>query len=56
MPTVRLWGHAGSDVEAGYRTREDIVATEAADPIYWKGGICAKGKKCRYSDASRALG
>ena len=31
------------------------IATEAADPLYWKGGICAKGKKCRYSDASRAL-
>ena len=32
-----------------------IIATEAADPIYVKGGICPKGKKCRYSDASRAL-
>jgi hypothetical protein len=32
-----------------------VVATEVADPLYAKGGICPKGKKCRYSDASRAL-
>ena len=32
-----------------------VIATEVADPVYVKGGICAKGKKCRYSDASRAL-
>jgi hypothetical protein len=31
------------------------IATEAADPTYFKGGVCPKGKKCRYSDASRAL-
>ena len=31
------------------------IATEVDDPTYWKGGICAKGKKCRYSDAARAL-
>ena len=30
------------------------IATEVADPLYWKGGICPKGKKCRYSDSSRA--
>ena len=33
LPTVRLWGHAGSDVEAGYRTREAIAADEARDPL-----------------------
>ena len=32
-----------------------VIATEAADPQYFKGGICPRGKKCRYSDASRAL-
>jgi hypothetical protein len=32
-----------------------IIATEADDPTYFKGGVCPKGKKCRYSDASRAL-
>ncbi|MFA9430122.1 thiamine pyrophosphate-dependent enzyme [Egicoccus sp. AB-alg2] len=33
LPTVRLWGHAGSDLEAAYRSREDIEAAEAADPL-----------------------
>jgi 2-oxoisovalerate dehydrogenase E1 component len=33
LRTVRLWGHAGSDVEQAYRTREEIEASEAADPI-----------------------
>jgi 2-oxoisovalerate dehydrogenase E1 component len=33
LPTVRLWGHAGSDVETGYRTLEEIEAIEARDPL-----------------------
>jgi len=32
-----------------------VIATEVADPVYVKGGSCPKGKKCRQSDASRAL-
>ena len=36
-------------------TDPTAIATEAADPTYFKGGVCPKGKKCRYSDASRAL-
>jgi hypothetical protein len=32
-----------------------VIATEAADPQYFKGGVCPRGKTCRYSDASRAL-
>jgi hypothetical protein len=32
-----------------------VIATEAADPAYFKGGVCPRGKLCRYSDASRAL-
>ncbi|HET9455525.1 MAG TPA: hypothetical protein VFO66_14670, partial [Gemmatimonadaceae bacterium] len=33
-----------------------IIATEVDDPIYVKNGPgCPKGKKCRHSDASRAL-
>jgi hypothetical protein len=31
------------------------IATEVDDPAYLKGGSCPKGKKCRWSDASRAL-
>jgi 2-oxoisovalerate dehydrogenase E1 component len=33
LPTVRLWGHAGSDVEAAYRSREEIRADERRDPL-----------------------
>jgi hypothetical protein len=32
-----------------------VIATEAADPTYHKGGSCPSGKRCRHSDASRAL-
>ena len=32
-----------------------VIATEAADPAYFRGGVCPKGKLCRFSDASRAL-
>ncbi|MFN2564595.1 MAG: hypothetical protein ABR499_06225 [Gemmatimonadaceae bacterium] len=31
------------------------IATEVEDPPYFRGGECPRGKKCRYSDASRAL-
>ena len=31
------------------------IGTEAADPVYFKGGVCPKGKMCRYSDAARVL-
>ena len=37
LPTVRLWGHAGSDVEAAYRTPAQIEAAEAADPVLAAG-------------------
>jgi hypothetical protein len=30
------------------------IATEVEDPTYFRGGACPRGKKCRYSDASRA--
>lgn len=31
-----------------------IIADEVADPAYFTGGACSRGKKCRYSDAARA--
>lgn len=31
-----------------------VIATEVEDPTYFKNGVCPKGKKCRYSDSSRA--
>jgi 2-oxoisovalerate dehydrogenase E1 component len=33
LDTVRLWGHAGSDVEATYRAPAVIAADEARDPL-----------------------
>jgi 2-oxoisovalerate dehydrogenase E1 component len=33
LKTVRLWGHAGSDIETGYRTLEQIEKVEARDPL-----------------------
>ena len=32
-----------------------VIATEVEDPTYFRGGACPRGRKCRYSDASRAL-
>jgi hypothetical protein len=32
-----------------------VIATEVEDPAYFKGGVCPRGRKCRYSDSSRAL-
>jgi hypothetical protein len=31
------------------------IAYEADDPEYFKGGVCPRGRVCRYSDAARAL-
>jgi len=33
LVTVRLWGHAGSDIETAYRTPSEIAAAEAQDPL-----------------------
>jgi 2-oxoisovalerate dehydrogenase E1 component len=33
LRTVRLLGHAGTDLEAGYRSPEEIAADEARDPL-----------------------
>ena len=33
MHTVRLWGHAGSDVETTYHSVEEIESMEAQDPL-----------------------
>jgi 2-oxoisovalerate dehydrogenase E1 component len=33
LETTRLWGHAGSDVESGYRTPQDIAFGEDRDPL-----------------------
>jgi 2-oxoisovalerate dehydrogenase E1 component len=33
LRVVRILGHAGSDIETGYRSLEEIEATEALDPL-----------------------
>jgi 2-oxoisovalerate dehydrogenase E1 component len=33
LATVRLWGHAGSDVDTEYRSAGEIAAAEAKDPV-----------------------
>lgn len=33
LDCVRLWGHAGSDMEVAYRSRAEIEAIEARDPL-----------------------
>ncbi len=33
LKTVRLMGHAGSDVEQNYRTKEEIEKVESSDPL-----------------------
>lgn len=32
-----------------------VIATEVADPEYFRRGACPRGRRCRFSDASRAL-
>ncbi len=31
-----------------------VIAVEVEDPDYFRGGECPRGRKCRYSDSSRA--
>lgn len=35
-------------------TSGSFIGTEVADPVYFSGGRCPLGRKCRYSDAARA--
>lgn len=37
LRTVRLMGHAGSDVETGYRSRDEITAEHRRDPLLATG-------------------
>lgn len=44
--TVRLYGHAGSDVEATYRSRKDIEGGEADDPLLHTVRILEQSGAC----------
>ncbi|WP_439397477.1 dehydrogenase E1 component subunit alpha/beta [Bradyrhizobium sp. PMVTL-01] len=44
MSCVRLYGHAGPDVESAYRSKDEIEAIEAHDPLlYTAGRLIAEG-------------
>ena len=54
--TTKQGGVEGTTYAQPDRTTDPtVIATEVADPTYVGGGSCPKGKKCRHSDASRAL-
>ena len=54
--TSRQGGTEGTTYAQPDRTTDPtVIATEVDDPSYVGGGACPKGKKCRHSDASRAL-
>ena len=44
MKTIRLMGHAGSDVEIGYRSLSEIEETEFNDPLLHSGRILIENK------------
>ena len=44
MKTVRLMGHAGSDIELGYKSLDEIEATEAEDPLLHSARIMIENK------------
>ena len=43
LRTVRLLGHAGSDIELAYRSEEDIRADEAQDPVLASAKLLVEG-------------
>lgn len=49
----------GTEGTIYYQPSSDVdpvsIATEADDPHYFVGGVCPSGRRCRYSDAARAL-
>ena len=54
--TATQGGTEGTEYSQPSRTVDPtVIAVEVDDPAYLKGGSCPKGKKCRHSDASRAL-
>ncbi len=54
--TQRQGGTEGTEYfQPSSRIDPSVIAIEAADPEYFTGGVCPRGRRCRYSDASRAL-
>ena len=38
------------------RVPEEFIGTEVADPAFFRGGGCPRGRKCRYSDSNFSAG
>jgi 2-oxoisovalerate dehydrogenase E1 component len=51
LRTVRLYGHAGSDVEASYRAAPAIAADEANDPLLHSVRILQERRACTPDEA-----
>lgn len=53
--TATQGGVEGTQYFQPTRTKDPtVIAVEVADPQYFQGGACPAGRRCRYSDASRA--
>jgi 2-oxoisovalerate dehydrogenase E1 component len=50
LRTVRLMGHAGSDVEAAYRTPAEIAAAEERDPLLGTASLLIGSGVCTAAD------
>ena len=50
MKTVRLMGHAGSDIETGYMSLEELSKIERQDPLLFSARILMDNKCLRSSD------
>ena len=50
MKTVRLLGHAGSDIELGYKKLKDIERNEKDDPLLYSAGLMLNSKFLNKND------
>lgn len=50
MKTVRLMGHAGSDIETGYMSQEELISVERQDPLLFSAKILIDNKCLRPDD------
>ncbi len=51
IQTVRLYGHAGSDIELNYRSKKEVEAAEANDPLLQTANILMQSGACSGAEA-----
>lgn len=51
VQTVRLYGHAGSDIELNYRSKKEVEAAEANDPLLQTAHILMQSGACSGAEA-----